>query len=228
MEALVSVIIPTLNEGEHLQKTLEKIKANRYPKEIIIVDAGSKDKTLEIAKSQNCKILKSSWKSRAVQMNLGAQQSKGKYFFFLHADTLLPKNALEQIAKTFSQSEFSQNVKKKQIVGGCFKRKFRSSSVLLKVLIKIAPLRVRFFGIIFGDQGIFVRREIFERIGKFSERVPYEDMDLSLRLKKEGKLKVLSPTLMSSARRFEKEGTFKRASLDLKTWFRYWKNNRNK
>lgn len=202
---MISIIIPTLNEAEHLPRTLGKIRANAAACQIIIADGGSQDETLEIGQALGAKVV-SSEKGRALQMNAGAGHASGDILLFLHADTQLNDSSLEQIEAALVSAD---------VVGGGFSRRFDSDSAFLQITCAMADWRSRRFGIFLGDQGNFVRREIFEHLGGFTEMTAFEDVDFSRRLARCGKTVTLQPGVISSARRFEKRGPFLTTCRDL-------------
>ena len=190
---MISVIIPTFNEEELLTATLQCIDANKKPREIIVVDAGSDDDTVKIAEKAGARILHSPLRQRAAQMNCGVKEAKGNFLLFLHADTCIPDNAIDCV---------EQALKDNKVVGGAFTRRFDHPSLFLKLTCRLADTRSRLFGWHFGDQGIFVKRSIFDIVGGFPERNNLEDLDFSRRLKHQGKVVTLNPPLLSSGRRF--------------------------
>ena len=194
---MVSVIIPTLNEAELLPDTLIHVQANSAPHEILIVDGGSRDDTLKLAEAAGAQVLKSPQCQRAFQMNLGARYAQGDSFLFLHADTWIGPNALGEIEAA---------LKCPAVAGGGFARRFRSPSRILRFTCMIAEWRSRLFGWFYGDQGIFVRRAIFEQLGGFQDLPLFEDVDFSRRLTRQGRMVTLRSKVVSSARRFADRG----------------------
>lgn len=204
---LLSVIIPTRNEAENLPRTLGSLSG--VGAEIIVADAGSEDETVEIARGFECRILENLSPHRAHQLNEAAKKARGDIFLFLHADTAL------ETSRTL-RNIMARMERDPALVGGGLFRKFRSDSLWLRFTCWLAGLRGRWFGIFLGDQGIFVRREIYERMGGFSELVgPGEDLDYSLRLRKKGRTAIVGPAVISSARRFEARGPFRQSLADL-------------
>ncbi|MEO6183149.1 MAG: glycosyltransferase, partial [Verrucomicrobiota bacterium] len=135
---VISIIIPTLNEVRDLPVTLEKIRANSAPHEIILTDGGSTDATLEIAESAGAKIVCSEKCGRAFQMNAGVMNARGEIFLFLHADTQLHPFSLAQIEDAF---------KNEKVVGGGFARRFDSDSLFLRGTCALAAARSSVFGL---------------------------------------------------------------------------------
>lgn len=205
INSVISVIVPTLNEAEYLPATLEKIRASSTAHEIIVADGGSSDATVQLATAAGAGIVHSE-KGRSLQMNAGAKMANGEIFLFLHADTQLPNGSLAQIQDA---------MKLVRIVGGGFARRFDSESFFLRCTCLVATLRSSLFGLFLGDQGIFVRRDVFEKLGGFKKMILFEDVDFSRRLARTGKTVTLRPAVISSARRFKKRGPFLTTCRDL-------------
>ena len=212
---MTSIIIPTLNEEEELPATIRKALEAGSESEIILGDAGSTDRTVGIALAAGCRVLTSPVPGRAAQMNFAAAAAAGDVFLFLHADSWLGPGALAAIQCALSDG---------RIVGGAFVRRFRSQSPLLALTCLLAQLRNQTLGWHLGDQGIFVRRRVFEELNGFPPWLMFEDLEFSRRLKRIGRTVTLRPVLLSSARRFARLGPWKRTSLDLWLTLRYlWK-----
>jgi rSAM/selenodomain-associated transferase 2 len=190
---MISVIIPTFNEARYLPSALEAINRNKSAYEVIVVDADSFDATIDIALQHGARVVSSHVRQRASQMNLGAQSAQGDVFLFLHADTRLPKNALEKIGYAMA---------KQHIVGGGFGRRYDSSSWFLRGTCALAGVRTRLTGWFLGDQAIFVRRETFKILGGFRNFNLFEGLDFSRRMRCQGRVVTLRPPVISSARRF--------------------------
>ncbi|OHC00329.1 MAG: hypothetical protein A3G70_02790, partial [Planctomycetes bacterium RIFCSPLOWO2_12_FULL_39_13] len=152
----ISVIIPTLNEESHIEKTLQSVIKQEGNYEFYVVDGGSTDNTVAIAKRYACVI--SSKRGRAIQMNAGAKLCKGDILLFLHADTLLPDNAFREIRK---------RMKDDTVVGGSFYIEFDADNFILRGISFISRFDFRIFH--FGDQGIFVRRDVFQALRGYKE-----------------------------------------------------------
>lgn len=192
----VSVIIPALEEEEIIEKTLRSVTNQETFFEVIVVDGGSQDHTVEIAKRYGM-VIKSPC-GRALQMNTGARHARGDVFLFLHADTLLPPGALGKIVEVMKKPEVSL---------GCFCLDFNSHHFFLKFLSCFT--RLNFWWAHYGDQGLFLRRETFEALGGFKDMHIMEDVDLIIRSKPLGRLCVIKDPVITSARRFLKKGIFR-------------------
>lgn len=208
---LVSVIIPVFNEAERLGKTITVIQSETVPVEIIVVDAASTDGTGAVAKNAGAHLLRSQFRQRAHQLNFGAQNATGGTILFLHADTVLPPQALEKIVEAMSRPD---------VAGGAFARRYASPSVLLRTTCVLARCRNHLIGWHLGDQAMFVRRAAFFQLGGFREVDQFEDLDFSRRLKHFGRIVTLTPCVTSSARRFEK-GAAKTTLRDFGLTIRY-------
>ena len=186
----ISVIIPVYNEEKticRLQESLQPIK-NRC--EILFVDGGSLDKTLSLI-SQEFTILHSP-KGRANQMNCGARSSTGQALFFLHCDSEIPPTALEEIECVL-----------KDYQAGCFGIAFRSSNFWMKCCQHISNHRIKDRKVMFGDQGIFVKRKLFFEAGMFPDLPVMEDYRFSLNLKEmKVRLGMTKSRIYTSDRRF--------------------------
>lgn len=202
----LSIIIPTLNEADGIASTIASLREAQLS-DIMIVDGGSTDDTVEIARDLGCEVLENVSGGRAGQMNRGAEKCEGGVFLFLHGDTTLPRRAADRLREIAEHSP--------QIAGGGFVRYFDSPSLFLKLTCWLAGIRSRCFGVFLGDQGIFVRREIFEKLGGFDESLPYgEDLDFSMQMRAIGKTATISPPVLSSARRFDERGPVGQTMFD--------------
>jgi rSAM/selenodomain-associated transferase 2 len=190
-----SIIIPTLNEENIIQTSLLALQGLRNDCEIILVDGGSQDKTLELVANCADKVV-SSKKGRAVQMNEGAHQASGDILIFLHCDTFLPINALPAI----------KNAINKQQHWGRFDVQFNSRHFIFKIIAQMMNWRSRWTGIATGDQVIFMTRPIFNAVGGFPEISLMEDVAICKLLKLVSPPACLPLKATSSSRRWEING----------------------
>ncbi len=211
---MISVIIPTLNEIGELPSTLAALVAQGETLEVWVVDGGSDDGTVEIAREAGVFVLISDRRQRAHQLNLGASRARGEVFWFLHADTWVDPRAASSLRRVLEDPA---------VVGGGFERRFRSASPFLWTTSHLSTLRSRRGGWFFGDQSLFVRREVFEKVGGFPDVPVFEDWELCRRLKREGRLKCVGPPVRSSARRFARRGALWVTLRDLGWMLRYWR-----
>ncbi len=193
---MVSIIIPVLNEEKNITKALNNISQLKGGKEIIIVDGGSIDNTVDIVKKKGVMPL-SSQKGRGCQMNRGAEIAKGETLLFLHADTILLEDGLIKIQEALKDPE---------IIGGRFDVRFDDDRFILKLIAFLMNWRSRLTGVSTGDQAIFIRKNIFKKIGGYSEIPLMEDIELSKRMKKAGSLACLKDMVITSARKWKEEG----------------------
>ena len=193
----ISVIIPVYNEEKlicQLQRSLMPIKDYC---EIIFVDGGSKDKTVSMI-SKEFTVLHSP-KGRAIQMNFGAKMSTGDVLLFLHCDSEIPETALEDIEYIMKDHQ-----------AGCFGIAFPSPHFLMKCCQFLSNQRVKYRKIMFGDQGIFIEKELFFKMDMFPELPIMEDFQFSLNLKMEGiKIGIAKHRICTSGRRFSGSNTEK-------------------
>ncbi len=209
---MISVIIPTYNEATYLPATLESVADSNTNKEVIVVDAGSADGTSDLARARAVRVLLSQRRQRAYQMNLGAHHAYGTVLLFLHADTVLPTAALDHIALSLSEN---------RIVGGGFARRYNADSWFLRTTCLFADLRTRWAGWFLGDQAIFVRTETFEKLAGFRDLELFEDFDFSMRMAETGKVTTLYPPVITSSRRFRRDGAVTTTLSDLWLTCRY-------
>jgi len=206
-----SVIIPVLNEVEQIARTIEAAQRD-YSKrevEIIIVDGGSTDGTLDAI--PDGVVLVRGARGRAVQMNAGANIAKGEIFVFCHADTLMPAGWLEAVEDTLVDPKVS---------GGVFQcTTLPESFFLMKFFNRInAPAQWQFMT---GEMGQFMRRDTYFQVGGFPEIPLMEDIEMSRRLKVAGRLERPELRVVTSSRRFEERGWVRQYLLNLYNLTRY-------
>jgi rSAM/selenodomain-associated transferase 2 len=177
--------------------------------EVVFVDGGSSDQTVEWA-SRLGTVLKSK-KGRATQMNVGANEAHGEIFLFLHADCYVNKNALRSVRQCIKQGA----------VGGCFTQRLANDSPVFRKIEHEGNHRARMRKIFFGDQGIFVRRDIFQRTGGFPEVPVMEDVLFSKELARMGKTVCLSEPIYASTRRWNEYGFHKTNARYKLMWLLY-------
>ncbi len=196
----ISVIVPTLNEAHTLGATLDAVNELRAPAhEIIVVDGGSKDGTIELARERSSDSLNgflrliNSERGRGAQMHAGACAASGDVFLFLHADTILPVDATGRIAEALKEA---------RAVGGNFAIRFDGTRASARFMTGLYP-RLRRLGLCYGDSAFFVRREAYEQVGGFQAFPIFEDLDLLRKLRRKGRFVHLTSMVTTSARRFE-------------------------
>lgn len=200
----ISVVLPVLNEEQSIRGTLQSL-IRLTPYEIIVVDGGSRDRTLEICKEFAVDVMHAE-RGRARQMNVGARRASGEVLLFLHADTRLPQSALNDIAAALSDSRY---------LGGRFDVELEGAHWMLKIVGTLINYRSRATKIATGDQALFVRREVFDRMGGFPDIPLMEDIGFCRALKRIGGVACLRSRVITSARRWERDGVWR-------TIFKMW------
>jgi len=171
------------------------------------IDTGTvADDTRLRAASAGARVVASPRRGRAPQMNAGARVAGGDVLLFLHADVDLPQAAFGALHAALRDPE---------LIGGAFKRRFDSPSLLLNLGCRLSDARGKRLRVYLGDQALFVRREVFDRLGGFREILLFEDVDFSRRLARLGRTGLVDAPIVASGRRFEKEGAFRRLSRNL-------------
>ena len=210
----LSIIIPCLNEAEGIAESLQALAPLRARgAEIVVVDGGSTDTTLEIARVLADQVLTAP-RGRALQMNAGAARARGDLLLFLHADCRLPRAADGLIVDGLNRTRKTW---------GRFDVTLSGSHPLLRVAGAMMNLRSRVTGVATGDQGIFVTRSLFEAAGRFPEIALMEDVALTKKLKAFGRPLTLRHRLTVSARRWEKHGVLRTILLMWRLRFHYWR-----
>ena len=206
LDKKISVIVPVYNEEDLILRQLERIRqsANDVALELIVVDGGSSDRTVERAKPLADEVLVSPRPGRAAQMHLGAQKSSGDLLFFLHADTLLPENWALILQNAFSRNGNSP-------AAAAFDLSFDSDRWPYRVIEGLARIRNRITGVPQGDQGLIVQREAYFGAGGFPDVPLMEEYFLLPELKKRGKVTIIEEAVRTSARRYERSGPFRNA-----------------
>ena len=192
----LSVIVPMLNEAAAIATTLDAIRAGAPEAEVIVVDGGSSDSSVEVARPL-CDVVIESSRGRALQMNTGAAHSSGDALVFVHADTLVPPTFARDIETALADAA---------IVGGRFDVKLDDDHPLCVVIGELISIRSRISRTGTGDQAIFVRKHIFEALGGFPNFPICEDLDFARRMKRAGRVACLRSKVTTSARRWRKGG----------------------
>lgn len=190
----ISVIVPALNEAGCIAACLGSVRAQGMDTEVLVVDGGSTDATADIA-ARHARVVRGV-RGRGAQMNAGARVSTGDVLLFLHADTVLHPRALAGMRRALMD---------RRVAGGTFTMRFDVAHPLLRLYGWCT--RLRWFR--YGDQGIFLRREVFERLGGYRELPLLEDVDLLRRMRRHGRLAVVPRPVTTSARRFVERGIFR-------------------
>jgi rSAM/selenodomain-associated transferase 2 len=199
----VSVIIPTLNEENCLGETL-RLLHEQQPHEVIVVDGGSTDATWRIAAV--AAYLLHGPRGRAAQMNHGAAHATGEVLLFLHADCSLEPGALAAAERCLAQ---------RGVAAGCFRMTVAAPGGVYRLIGAAATARVRLTGLVYGDQGLFVRRDRFERVGGFPPLRLMEDVIISRALRRLGRMVVAPKQIFVSPRRWQHQGVLRQS---LRNW----------
>lgn len=196
----ISVVIPTYNEGSTIAETIQKVKTHSSGQllEIIVVDGGSVDGTIQEAEKTGAIVFESPRKGRAAQMNFGAEKANGQLIYFLHADTHPPQHFDKKILQAIDDGYPS----------GCFRLQFDSSHPLLKFYAWFTRFDVDLFR--FGDQSLFVQRDLFFELNGFREdHIVMEDQEFVRRAKQNCRFKILDKAVVTSAEKYRNNGVIK-------------------
>lgn len=193
----ISVIIPVFNEELFIEKTLQAFVELPDIFEVIVVDGGSTDNTCELVEKfisfPNIKLVRTNNAGRGHQLHEGTLRAGSEVFWFVHADTIPKRESGIQIKKHLASSE---------VVGGNFELIFDSEKCWAKLLTWLYP-RLRLIGLTYGDSAMFIRREVYEKIGGFQDYPIFEDVDLFRRASKHGRFVTIRFPVVTSSRRFE-------------------------
>jgi rSAM/selenodomain-associated transferase 2 len=192
----LSIIVPMLNERESIAATLGALRAGAPQAKIIVVDGGSVDDSQQAAAGL-CDILIEAPRGRACQLNAGAARSKGQVLAFVHADTIVPASFAADIGAA---------MRNPAVVGGRFDLALDAPGLPYRLIAGLISLRSRLSRTGTGDQAIFVRREVFQRLGGFPQIEICEDLDFTRRLKRSGAVACLHSRVVTSARRWQRAG----------------------
>lgn len=193
--AIISVVIPTLNEASILDAALDAVRESENV-EIVVADGGSDDETMEVAKAHDVRTIQVP-ACRATQMNAGAKEARGEILLFLHADTRLPENWANLVRGELD---------KPGVAGGAFRFKLDENARWSHIIESLANIRSRWLYMPYGDQAIFMRSELFRRMGGFAEMSIMEDFEFMRRLRKMGRIGIIPDTAVTSARRWRESG----------------------
>jgi rSAM/selenodomain-associated transferase 2 len=198
---VITVVIPTLNEQRALPGTLAAVVGQGGDAEVIVVDGGSEDGTRRAVEeaAEVCDRIR--WveapRGRARQMNRGAAEAEGEWLLFLHADTVLPDGAHDRI-----------ECQPPLVQAGCFRHRFSGSRGSLRLLSWFHNRRFTVTRVIYGDQAMFVRRNLFRRLGGFPDR-DMEDIAFSLALRRVTRPVMVPETVVTESRKFEAMGPWR-------------------
>jgi rSAM/selenodomain-associated transferase 2 len=199
----ISVIIPTLNEAGTLADCLDSVRREQ-PAQVVVVDGGSSDGT--VAAATQADVVFTTGRGRALQMNAGAARATEAAVLFLHADCQLQPGALAEVQRLLQRDD---------VVAGCFSMCVGARGTLFRCIDAFASARVRWTGLIYGDQGFFLRRRDFQRLGGFPPLRFMEDVFMSRALRRLGRIVVARSRILVSPRRWQRTGLMRQT---LRNW----------
>ncbi|MBL7959153.1 TIGR04283 family arsenosugar biosynthesis glycosyltransferase [bacterium] len=207
---LISIIIPTLNEEANIESVLQSLIGFSNI-EILVSDGGSSDRTCGLIGSFLLKYpfiqLIHSSRGRAVQLNAGAKQASGEWLIFLHADTIIPEKSWTNFCTLVGKGIAIQS--------GSFLFQVASDQLRYRLMEKLVNIRTRVLKLPYGDQAIFVRKDLFLRMQGYREDYPLmEDVEFVRQLQKEKGFTILQSPVITSPRRHESDGFFKRITYN--------------
>jgi len=194
---MISIIIPVLNEEAHIARTIRSLQTAKNS-EIIVVDGGSRDATVDTAFSCGVRVIQCR-QGRAAQMNHGARHASGEILLFIHGDTVVPEGY---------DREIREPLRDEDVAGGAFSLRFDSPEQAMRIIEMGANLRSRYLGLPYGDQGLFVFSVVFKNLGGFPDMAIMEDVAFVRQLQRQGKFVTLDAAVTTSARRYEAIGPF--------------------
>ena len=202
----ISIIIPTINEANNLPLLLSDLSSIQKEGEIIIVDCGSEDKTIDIANICGAKVCISNESNRGLQLDIGAKNSKGEWLIFLHADTRLTHDWFKKI---------NSFLKGNKNIIYYFEFKINHKKIIYRVLEVLVNLRSNYFKQPYGDQGLIIHRSKYFKNNGFKKIPLMEDVDFLMRLNQKKDLKQLNFPIFISSRKWERTNIFLQA---IKNW----------
>jgi rSAM/selenodomain-associated transferase 2 len=210
---MISVVIPAYNEEAHVKATIQKLWEHDEQNligEIIVCDGASDDNTASVAQSEGVKVVTSP-KGRAKQMNAGAMAAQGEILYFFHADSLPPQKFTTHIIEAYNKGYMS----------GCFRLAFDYDHWFLKANAWFTRFDVN--AVRFGDQSLFVTKEIFQKAGGFRENLlMMEDQEIIHRIKQFGRFKVMNEAVITSARKYVDNGVYRMQGIFYRIWAMYY------
>jgi rSAM/selenodomain-associated transferase 2 len=206
----ISVVIPTLDEAACIAGSVGSVIGPGI--EVIVVDGGSRDETRRLAQDAGARVLTSE-RGRARQLRMGGENTTGDVVLFLHADTRLESGWQEAIRQALSDPECA---------GGAFTFRFAERGPRERWIELGVALRIALFRLPYGDQALFVRRSVLERMGGIPIVPMMEDLDLVRAIKHAGRLKILRPKAITSSRRYERAGGLRTVVLHQWALLAWW------
>jgi len=205
----ISIIIPTLNEGNHLPLLLADVNEWPYDFELTVVDGGSNDFTISISKIYGGNVIKSLKKNRGYQLKTGASNSRGNWLLFLHADSRLNPGWIKSVLKIITKKD-SENC------AWYFNFKIKKNNLQFRILEIAVALRSHFLQTPYGDQGLLIHRNLYYLSGGFSSLKIMEDLDFIKRIAKKAKVNSIGENLYTNDRKWSNSNIFIRAIKNAK------------
>ncbi len=206
----ISVIIPALNEEATIVAAIRSAHGNAI--EVIVVDGGSTDRTVRFALDAGAKVMRAQ-RGRAQQMNAGAAIARGEVLLFLHADTTLPQDFDEAVLR---------DIKQPNVVACAFRLSIEAEGRSFRLIERAANIRSRIFQLPYGDQALFIRAEVFEKIGGFPNLPIMEDYALIRYLRRAGRIAVSPLAVVTSPRRWIVRGIWQTTVVNQVCIVAYW------
>ncbi len=201
----IAVVIPVLNEGPAIAETVARVRATGPACDVVVVDGGSADDSADLARSAGATVVAGE-RGRARQMNAGARATASELLLFLHADCRLDAGWTEALVRSAARGW----------VGGCLSQRIDAPGPVYATIGGLAHARARVLRVFYGDQGIWARTDVFDRLGGFCEGMPFlEDVEFSRRLRRAGPVGVAAAVIRSSARDWRLHGWWRVA---LRNW----------
>ncbi len=191
---MLDIVIPVFNEEEILRKRESYFRSLKTKASLIFVDGGSSDQTVKVAQGYGRVV--SSALGRGVQKNCGAQLALSDYLLFLHVDTQISLESVDEVMRELNNGTRT----------GCFTLRIDDHRWIFRIFEMIINLRAKCFGIADGDLGLFVTKSIFEMIGRFDPLPLMEDIVISKKIRRITKLKILSDSILASSRKWQQKG----------------------
>jgi rSAM/selenodomain-associated transferase 2 len=209
---MISVIIPTLDEEACLGRCIESVRSEGPSVEIIVADGGSRDRTSEVAgRFPGVKIIRTE-RGRGSQMNAGASHAGGDILLFLHADTVLERGWMQELSSVLGETS---------VIGGAFTFAIDSPLPKYRMVEAWVAMRCRVFRLPYGDQAIFIKKDIFRRLGGYQNIPLMEDVDLVRQMKRTGEVILLEKKAVTSGRRWVSKGLLRTAAINQMTMLLY-------
>ncbi|NOY43561.1 MAG: glycosyltransferase family 2 protein [Planctomycetes bacterium] len=198
MSLRISVVIPALNEAACIERAVASAWAAAVD-EVVVVDGRSHDATVALAESSGARVITGA-RGRAIQQNLGASESSGDVLLFLHADNWLAPSVGQQIRECLSASE---------VLGGALLQRIEATGFLYRLLERGNAARVRWRGLAYGDQAIFMRKGVFQKLGGFPPVELMEDLLLMRKFRKTSRPVLLPGPVFVDPRRWQRKGVLR-------------------